>query len=201
MYISGDVEQILQLALQIGAIKIVIKKKQVRRLFRTPLGYKKSAQPCNKCNPSIHLTLVFVFFSDIPIKNSPLDYKSNSSCSSPSKILENHQQKNTERCSLPLGSRVPVLPVRNNLRRPNSSHFPPARFQFRKGFTKCSWRCTAIVFIILSVVLLAAVTYMSSKCFERRKKTLRSLKSNKRGKALRVFRAFVWSFCESSRRN
>lgn len=104
-------------------------------------------------------------FLDIPIKNSPLDYKSNSSCSSPSKILENHQQKNTERCSLPFGTPVPVLPVRNNLRRPNSSHFPPARFQFRKGFTKCSWRCTAIVFIILSVVLLAAVTYMSGKNF------------------------------------
>lgn len=99
----------------------------------------------------------------MPIKNSPLDYKSNSSCSSPSKILENHQQKNSERCSLPFGTPVPVLPVRNNLRRPNSSHFPPARFQFRKGFTKCSWRCTAIVFIILSVVLLAAVTYMSGK--------------------------------------
>ncbi|KAK7861848.1 hypothetical protein R5R35_013485 [Gryllus longicercus] len=97
--------------------------------------------------------------TDIP-KNSPLDYKSNSSCSSPSK---GDIQKNSERCSLPFGTPVPVLPVRNNLRRPNSSHFPQSRFQFRKGFAnKCTWKCTAIVFIILSVVLTAALTYMSA---------------------------------------
>ncbi|XP_049938928.1 teneurin-m [Schistocerca serialis cubense] len=96
--------------------------------------------------------------TDIP-KNSALDYKSNSSCSSPSK---GDIQKNSERCSLPFGTPVPVLPVRNNLRRPNSSHFPPSRFQFRKGITsKCTWKCTAIVFIILSVVLTTALTYMS----------------------------------------
>ena len=69
------------------------------------------------------------------------------------------------RCSLPFGTPVPVLPVRNNLRRPNSSHFPQSRFQFRKGLTsKCTWKCTAIVFIIFSVVLTAALTYMSGKC-------------------------------------
>ncbi|KAJ9578404.1 hypothetical protein L9F63_005377, partial [Diploptera punctata] len=66
-------------------------------------------------------------------------------------------------CSLPFGTPVPVLPVRNNLRRPNSSHFPQSRFQFRKGLTsKCTWKCTAIVFIIFSVVLTAALTYMSA---------------------------------------
>lgn len=78
-------------------------------------------------------------------------------------MLENHQQKNSDRCSLPFGTPVPVLPVRNNLRRPNSTHFPPSRFQFRKSFTNCSWKRTAIIFIILSVVLLAAVTYMLGK--------------------------------------
>lgn len=68
---------------------------------------------------------------------------------------------------------MPVLPVRNNLRRPNSSHFPQSSrsFQFRKGLaSKCSWKCTAIVFIILCVVLTAALTYMfgeydSASCF------------------------------------
>lgn len=87
-----------------------------------------------------------------------MDYKSNSSCSSPSKDM-----KNTDRCGIPYGTSVPVLPVRNNLRRPNSSHFPPAnRFHFRKGLaSKCSWKCTAIVFIILSVVLTAALSYIS----------------------------------------
>ncbi|XP_046665298.1 teneurin-m isoform X3 [Homalodisca vitripennis] len=90
-----------------------------------------------------------------------LDYKSNSSCSSPSKV---DIQKNSERCSLGFGPPVPVLPVRNNLRRPNSSHHfgSPPRFQFQKSFaSRCSWKCTAIVFIILSLVLTAAVTYMS----------------------------------------
>ncbi|KAI4462797.1 teneurin and n-acetylglucosamine-1-phosphodiester alpha-n-acetylglucosaminidase [Holotrichia oblita] len=88
-----------------------------------------------------------------------MDYKSNSSCSSPSKDV-----KNTDRCGLPYGTAVPVLPVRNNLRRPNSSSFPPAsRFHFRKGLaSKCSWKCTAIVFIMLSVVLTAALSYISA---------------------------------------
>ncbi|XP_044730762.1 teneurin-m isoform X2 [Chrysoperla carnea] len=91
-------------------------------------------------------------------KNSTLDYKSNSSCSSPSK------DKSSERCNLPFGTPVPVLPVRNNLRRPNSSHFPQAsRFHFRKGIaTKCTWKCTAIVFIMLSIVLTAALSYISA---------------------------------------
>ncbi|KAJ8955287.1 hypothetical protein NQ314_006900 [Rhamnusium bicolor] len=101
----------------------------------------------------------FIFtFPDHP-KNSTIDYKSNSSCSSPSKDM-----KNSDRCGMPYGAQVPVLPVRNNLRRPNSSHFPQAsRFHFRKGLTsKCTWKCTAIVFIILSMVLTAALSYISA---------------------------------------
>ncbi|XP_044256004.1 teneurin-m isoform X5 [Tribolium madens] len=92
-------------------------------------------------------------------KNSTIDYKSNSSCSSPSKDM-----KNSDRCGIPYGAQVPVLPVRNNLRRPNSSHFPQAsRFHFRKGIaSKCTWKCTAIVCIMLSVVLTAALTYISA---------------------------------------
>ncbi|RZF37225.1 hypothetical protein LSTR_LSTR014116 [Laodelphax striatellus] len=95
---------------------------------------------------------------DIP--KGTLDYKSNSSCSSPSKM---DIQKNHERCSLGFGPPVPVLPVRNNLRRPGSTHhFPPPRFQFQKSFaSRCTWKCTAIVFIILSLVLTAALTYIS----------------------------------------
>ncbi|XP_015834529.1 teneurin-m isoform X6 [Tribolium castaneum] len=92
-------------------------------------------------------------------KNSTIDYKSNSSCSSPSKDM-----KNSDRCGIPYGAQVPVLPVRNNLRRPNSSHFPQAsRFHFRKGIaSKCTWKCAAIVCIMLSLVLTAALTYISA---------------------------------------
>ncbi|XP_017767897.1 PREDICTED: teneurin-m isoform X2 [Nicrophorus vespilloides] len=90
-------------------------------------------------------------------KNATMDYKSNSSCSSPSKDM-----KNAERCGLPYGTPVPVLPVRNNLRRPNSSHFPqPSRFHFRKGLaSKCTWKCTAIVSITLSVLLAAVLSFI-----------------------------------------
>ncbi|KAF5270057.1 hypothetical protein FQA39_LY08469 [Lamprigera yunnana] len=92
-------------------------------------------------------------------KNPTMDYKSNSSCSSPSKDM-----KNSDRCGLPYGTPVPVLPVRNNLRRPNSSHFPPAsRFHFQKGLaSKCSWKCAAIFFVVLSIVLIAALSYISA---------------------------------------
>ncbi|KAJ8984541.1 hypothetical protein NQ317_006827 [Molorchus minor] len=103
-------------------------------------------------------TVALFFLTDHP-KNSTIDYKSNSSCSSPSKDM-----KNPDRCGMPYGAQVPVLPVRNNLRRPNSSHFPQAsRFHFRKGLaSKCTWKCTAIVFIMLSVVLTAALSYISA---------------------------------------
>uniref|UniRef100_A0A8D8UYU9 Tenascin-like protein n=1 Tax=Cacopsylla melanoneura TaxID=428564 RepID=A0A8D8UYU9_9HEMI len=97
--------------------------------------------------------------ADIP-KNT-LDYKSNSSgCSSPSKT---DLHKNSDRCPMGFGAPVPVLPVRNNLRRPNSTHhFPPSRFQFQKGFTsKCSWKCTAIALIVLCLLLTAALSYIT----------------------------------------
>ncbi|KAJ1529492.1 hypothetical protein ONE63_006265 [Megalurothrips usitatus] len=93
-------------------------------------------------------------------KNSQLDYKSNSSCSSPSK---GENLKKSERGTLPFGATVPVLPVRNNLRRPNSGHFSQPRLHFRKGLAaRCSWKCTAIGFICLSIVLVATIAYMSA---------------------------------------
>ncbi|CAH1124665.1 unnamed protein product [Ceutorhynchus assimilis] len=99
-------------------------------------------------------------------KNSVIDYKPNSSCSSPSKDMKNSipvGQVGTN--SLSYGGQMPVLPVRNNLRRPNSSHFPPtaSRFHFRKGLaSRCTWKCTAIGFIVVSVVLIAALSYISA---------------------------------------
>ncbi|XP_073990849.1 teneurin transmembrane protein Ten-m isoform X6 [Rhodnius prolixus] len=97
--------------------------------------------------------------SDMP--KGTLDYKSNSSCSSPSKV---DMQKNQDRCSLGFGGPVPPgLQLRNSMRRPNSNHhFPPTRLQFQKSLTsRCSWKCAAIICIILSLVLTAALTYMA----------------------------------------
>ncbi|CAG9856806.1 unnamed protein product [Phyllotreta striolata] len=88
-----------------------------------------------------------------------IDYKTSNSppCSSPSKDI-----KNPERCNIPYGGHRPVLPVRNNLGRPNSSHFPQAsRFHFRKGLaSRCTWKCTALVFIILTVLFAAGFIYL-----------------------------------------
>jgi hypothetical protein len=43
-------------------------------------------------------------------------------------------------------------------------HHYSTPINFRKGFTsKCSWRCTAILVIMLCVVLLSILVYMSSK--------------------------------------
>ncbi|KAH9629055.1 hypothetical protein HF086_011318 [Spodoptera exigua] len=100
-------------------------------------------------------------------KNPSMDYKSNSSCSSPGKP-EKSTLERMERSDRPhptFGTPVPVLPVRNNLR---SSNFPSAgsRFHFRKGLSsRCSWKCTAIVFIILFVVLLAIASYITASYF------------------------------------
>ncbi|XP_071034791.1 teneurin-m isoform X6 [Parasteatoda tepidariorum] len=70
--------------------------------------------------------------------------------------------KNPERChmSYPSTASVPGIPVRNNLRRPLSSRFSHSRFQFRKTLSsRCSWKCTAIIFIFLSLVLLTSLAY------------------------------------------
>jgi len=70
------------------------------------------------------------------------------------------------RCSLGYGVGMPVLPVRNNLRRPNSSHHfsSASRFQFQKGFaSRCSWKCTSIVLIIVCLLMAVALTYITCK--------------------------------------
>lgn len=108
-----------------------------------------------------NLTINSCFTGDIQ-KNPSMDYKSNSSCSSPGKQDKSTLERMDRSDRHPaFGAPVPVLPVRNNLR---STHFPPAasRFHFRKGLSsRCSWKCTAIVFIILFVLLLAIASYMS----------------------------------------
>lgn len=97
-----------------------------------------------------------------------MDYKSNSSCSSPGKQDKSTLERmdRNDRSHPAFGAPVPVLPVRNNLR---ATHFPQAasRFHFRKDLSsRCSWKCTAIVFIVLFVLLLAFTSYISGKLFK-----------------------------------
>lgn len=105
---------------------------------------------------------LFSLFSGDIQKNPSMDYKSNSSCSSPGKQEKSTLERMDRGDRHPaFGTPVPVLPVRNNLR---AAHFAPtaSRFHFRKGLSsRCSWKCTAIVFIMLFVLLLAIASYMS----------------------------------------
>lgn len=110
----------------------------------------------------------YFFFPDHQNKTPTIaDYKSNSSCSSPSKDVVSSKDRSAFSNTHSFGRHPhqggPVLP----LRRPTSSHFPPngsgtGRFHFRKGLaSRCTWRCAAVAFITLSVVLTAALSYIS----------------------------------------
>ncbi|XP_065204844.1 teneurin-m isoform X4 [Planococcus citri] len=94
------------------------------------------------------------------INKSNLDYKTTLSCDNPQKT---DLQKTTERCTMNYSSPMPALPIRNNLHRPSSTHhFPPQRFHFQKGVTsKCTWKCTAIVLIFISIVMAATLIYLT----------------------------------------
>ncbi|XP_035215579.1 teneurin-m-like isoform X2 [Stegodyphus dumicola] len=97
--------------------------------------------------------------SDVP----KLPSSAKKSESSASHSASHHgDAKNAEGYHLPYPSTtsVPVIPVRNNLRRPLSSRFSHSRFQFRKTLSsRCTWKCTAIIFMFLSLVLLTSLTY------------------------------------------
>lgn len=117
----------------------------------------------------IYFLLILYLINDIIIsgdiqKNPCMEYKCNSTCSSPGKTSGSLERaERSERAHAAFGAPVPVLPVRNNLR---GSHFTTnaSRFHFRKGLSsRCSWRCTAILFILLFVLLLAISSYMSGE--------------------------------------
>ncbi|XP_023220703.1 teneurin-m-like isoform X2 [Centruroides sculpturatus] len=79
-----------------------------------------------------------------------------------STTLQEETKKHPDRCQLSYTSStsVPNFPVRNNVRRPVSSHFIHSRLHFRKTLSsRCTWKCTAIAFIFLTIALLTALTY------------------------------------------
>ncbi|KAK9876572.1 hypothetical protein WA026_013952 [Henosepilachna vigintioctopunctata] len=90
-------------------------------------------------------------------KNPALDYKSNSSCSSPCKEMKSQER---------LGSTNPYTGPHNSMNNRNMDrhphpHFPPPSRVFHKDFaSRCTWKCTAIVFIMCSVILFAGLSYL-----------------------------------------
>ena len=63
-------------------------------------------------------------------------------------------------------SQTPFLPTRNNLIQKSSVSAGDARSPHgfsEKNFKKCSWRCIAIFFVVLAVILSAALAYITGK--------------------------------------
>ncbi|XP_058456897.1 teneurin-m isoform X2 [Malaya genurostris] len=87
-------------------------------------------------------------------KGSPIDYKTGSTCSTPTKDTLKSYDRNC------MG---PVLPPRSAMCGPPSHHYS-APLNFRKGFTftKCTWKCTAILVILLSVILVITLLLTAS---------------------------------------
>lgn len=99
----------------------------------------------------------FVYSTDIN-KGSPIEYKSGSSCSTPTKdTLKSYDR----------GYSGPVLPPRSAMCGAPSHHYS-APLNFRKGLVaRCTWKCTAIVVILLSVLLLSVLILFTGEscCF------------------------------------
>lgn len=122
------------------------------------------------------LTNQFIF-ADIN-KGSPIDYKSGgtgSACSTPTKETLKYDRAYS-------GGHIPARSIgifggsatgtlvgthhHMNPGPPSSHHHHhySTPLNFRKGFTsKCSWKCTAILVIMLCVVLLSILVYMSGE--------------------------------------
>lgn len=93
----------------------------------------------------------FIFYLDIN-KGSPIDYKSGSACSTPTKDTLKSYDRNYS---------GPVLPPRSAMCGTPSHHYS-APLNFRKGLAaKCSWKCTAIAVIMLSVILLSILIFVT----------------------------------------
>lgn len=85
-------------------------------------------------------------------KDSPIDYKSGSACSTPTKDTLKSYDRNYS---------GPVLPPRSTMCAAPPHHYS-APLNFRKGLAaKCSWKCTAITVILLSIILLSALIFVA----------------------------------------
>ncbi|XP_050695509.1 teneurin-m-like isoform X5 [Eriocheir sinensis] len=105
--------------------------------------------------------------SDMP-KSSTLEYKPGLHSPSLHCPAKGDGQKSMEGYNVPFGAGLPapVLPVRNNLRRSvpgtgphggGGSSSGPSR---GPGNPHCSWRCTAIIFITIAVILATILIYI-----------------------------------------
>ncbi|XP_055694710.1 teneurin-m isoform X3 [Lutzomyia longipalpis] len=86
-------------------------------------------------------------------KSSPIDYKSGSGCSTPTKDT----LKSYDRTCM-----GPVLPPRSAMCGPPSHHYATP-MSFRKGFaSKCSWKCTTIILAVVCFGLLSILIILTT---------------------------------------
>lgn len=96
----------------------------------------------------------YIFSPDIN-KGSPIDYKSGSACSTPTKDTLKSYDRNC------MG---PVLPPRGAMCPPTNHYSPP--LNFRKGLTsKCSWKCTTLAVSVIGIAIFAILIYILGKNF------------------------------------
>ncbi|XP_037787337.1 uncharacterized protein LOC119582900 isoform X1 [Penaeus monodon] len=105
--------------------------------------------------------------SDMP-KTSTLEYKAGLHSPSLHSPVKRDPQKAMEGYNVPFGGGLPapVLPVRNNLRRPGPGRVGGSSSSAGRGgqgSPHCSWRCTAIIFITIAVVLGAILIYIAGE--------------------------------------
>lgn len=92
------------------------------------------------------------FYATDVNQESPIDYKSGSACSTPTKDTLKSYDRNYS---------GPVLPPRSTMCAAPAHHYS-APLNFRKGLAaKCSWKCTAIAVILLSIILLSALIFVA----------------------------------------
>lgn len=92
-------------------------------------------------------------------KGSPIDYKSGSACSTPTKDTLKSYERNY------MGG--PVLPPRSSMNNPPVHHHYSAPLNFRKGLAgRVTWKCATIVVSMLCVLFFIALVVITSEYCE-----------------------------------
>lgn len=133
-----------------------------------------------RCNKMSMVTNRSYVFSDINNKGSPIDYKSGNSggsaCSTPTKDTLKQYDRAYSGPMMPArgmgglfgGSATGTLGTAHHMSAGPPPHHHHHHYStplnFRKGFSsRCTWKCTAILVIMLCVVLMSILVYMSGE--------------------------------------
>lgn len=144
-------------------------------LLKSPIPFTITIHHSHFTN-SFSILIAIFFCTDIN-KGSPIDYKSGSACSTPTKDTLKGYERSTQGC---MG---PVLPPRSVVMPGIQSHHYSAPMNFRKDLAaRCSAKCVAIVSISVFVTLCVLLIFLTGKYKENismcRKRTNFKLETN-----------------------